>query len=476
MFEVSEVHPFVAGLLLAVNLLGAGHALLTKRDPRSAAAWVGLCLFTPAFGVLLYLLLGYNRIRTRARRLHALPASEHEEARLAIEQADAEHLIAPEYRNLAYLGRATSGNPLLTGNQLELLVDGDEAYPAMLAAIRAARSYVHLQSYIFDAHGAGREFIEELAEARARGIEVRVLVDGFGELYSLPRAVGRLRRAGLDAQRFLPPRLLPPNFWVNLRNHRKILVVDGELAFTGGMNIRSKHRSRPGGRPPRVHDTQFSMRGPVVAQADAVFRADWTFATGEALPAPPPPRALPGEAECRVIIDGPNEDLDKLLWVIIGAIAEARRSIKIMTPYFLPPRELLVALQTASLRGVEVTVLLPAHNNFPFMNWAALHGLGDLLKTGVQVAFHGGAFVHSKLLLVDDYYAQIGSSNLDPRSLRLNFEVAVEVYDHAFGTRLAGYFGRCRAQAAPYTLADWRCRSLPQRLRDGAFWLCSPYL
>lgn len=476
MFEVSEVHPIVAGLLIAVNLLGAGHALLTKRDPRSAAAWVGLCLFTPAIGVLLYLLFGYNRIRTRARRLHALPEAELEEARLAIELADAEHLIAPEYRNLAYLGRATSGNPLLTGNRVELLVDGDEAYPAMLEAIHAARSYVHLQSYIFDSHGAGREFIEALAEARARGVVVRVLVDGFGELYSLPRAVGRLRRAGLDAQRFLPPRLLPPNFWVNLRNHRKILVVDGELAFTGGMNIRSKHRSRSGGRPPRVHDTQFSMRGPVVAQADAVFRADWAFATGESLPAPPPPRALPGEAECRVIIDGPNEDLDKLLWVIIGAIALARRSIKIMTPYFLPPRELLVALQTASLRGVEVTVLLPARNNFPFMNWAALHGLGDLLKTGVQVAFHGSAFVHSKLLLVDDYYAQVGSSNLDPRSLRLNFEVAVEIYDHAFGGRLAGYFGRCQAQAAPYTLADWRRRSLAQRLRDGAFWLCSPYL
>jgi cardiolipin synthase len=348
----------------------------------------------------------------------------------------------------------------------------------MLLAIREASRYVYLASYIFDARGVGAEFVAALGDARARGVDVRVLLDGFGELYSLPRASRALRAAGVDVARFLKPRLLPPNFSVNLRNHRKILVVDGELAFTGGMNIRGKHVAAPG-RPAQVIDMHFRLRGPVVAQIEEVFAADWLFSTRRELPATTGSAqlsTLPERAECRVIVDGPNEDLDRLLWVMVGAISAARSSIKIMTPYFLPPRELAVALQTAALRGVQVTIVLPAHNNFAFMTWAATHALGELLKTGVAVHFFTGPFLHTKLFLVDDYYAQIGSSNLDPRSLRLNFELAVEIYDHAVGSTLAAHFDEILAQSREFGFEAWRDRSLPRRLRDAAFWVLSPYL
>lgn len=341
---------------VVAGLYGAGHALLNKRDPRSAAAWAAICLTLPLIGFLAYLAIGKNRIRTRARRLQNLP-----EPDLAPPpaQQDAEQLIAAEYRNLALLGRAASGNALVTGNAVELLQNGDEAYPAMLAAIRSAKESVHLASYIFDARGVGQDFVKALGDAAARGVAVRVLLDGFGEFYSLPRVGAELAARGVQVARFLPLRVFPPSLGVNLRNHRKILVIDGGEAFTGGMNIRSKHCSRPDGRPPKILDLHFRVRGPVVAQIDAVFRADWLFAGGT-LPADRvAPGVSPGEAECRVIVDGPNEDLDRLLWVLLGAIAVARRSIRIMTPYFLPPRELAVALQTAALRGVEVTVILP---------------------------------------------------------------------------------------------------------------------
>jgi cardiolipin synthase len=466
----------VTGLSLAGSLYGAAHALLNSRDPRSAAAWVAICVFLPIAGLLLYLAFGKNRIRTRAKRLHSPSDSAMAGERLAMESADAEHLIAPEYRNLAYLGRATSGNPLLAGNAVGPLLNGDEAYPAMLEAIRGARRFVHLASYIFDARGVGAEFVQALGDAHARGVEVRVMLDAFGELYGLPRAGAALEEAGVEFLRFLPLRLFPPTLGFNLRNHRKILVIDGNLAFTGGMNIRSKHLSRPDGRPPKVLDVHFCVQGPVVAQIDAVFRADWAF-SGGAVPASALLQPAPaGDAECRVIVDGPNEDLDKLLWVLVGAISLARSSIKIMTPYFLPPRELTVALQTAALRGVEVTVILPATNNFAFMNWAATHALGDLLEAGVRVAFFEGPFVHTKFFLVDDYYAHASSSNLDPRSLRLNFEMAVEVYDQDMGQHLAAHFNASLARSRIYTLADWRRRRLPARLRDAAFWVFSPYL
>ncbi len=217
-----------------------------------------------------------------------------------------------------------------------------------------------------------------------------MLLDGFGELYSVPRVGAALRRAGIEVQRFLPPRLLPPNFSLNLRNHRKILVVDGAEAFTGGMNLRTKHVSGSEGQPPRVIDVHFHLRGPVVAQIERVFRADWAFCCGRLPLVAPGPQVLSGDAaECRVIVDGPDEDLDKLLWVLLGAISLARTSIRIMTPYFLPPRELAVALQIAALRGVAVTIVLPAHNNFPFMTWAAMHSIGFPAENGRQGVFPG---------------------------------------------------------------------------------------
>ncbi len=477
--ELAAMLAFIVGLVVSLISFGAAaHALLTKRDPRSAGVWIALCLLFPLLGAIAYALFGNNRIRTRARRLRAQPDQDEAAEPLVLEYVAAERLIAPEYRNLALLGHAASGNELLTGNSVEALLCGENAYPAMLHAIGEARHHVWLASYIFEAHGIGREFITALGAARARGVDVRVLLDGFGQFYTLPLAAPALRRLGVKVARFLQPRLLPPNLSLNLRNHRKILVVDGEMAFTGGMNIRGKHMAQ-NGRPARVTDMHFRLRGPVVHQIEEVFAADWLFSSREILPRlvqPLQPTTLPDEAECRVIVDGPNEDIDKLLWVLVGAINAARHNIRIMTPYFLPPRELALALQTAALRGVEVSIVLPEHNNFVFMTWAATHALGELLKTGVRVHFFEGPFLHTKLLLIDDYYAQIGSSNLDPRSLRLNFEIAVEVYDHTFGQQLQCHFSDTLERSAQYTYRDWRRRGVLHQLRDALFWVFSPYL
>lgn len=471
---------FAVGVLVSMFSVGAAaHALLTKRDPRSATAWIALSLLFPVFGALAYVLFGNNRIRTRARRLHDLPEEAEPTQPRVLEHVAVEHLIAPEYRNLAMLGYAASGNALLTGNSVEALACGENAYPAMLHAIGEARRYIWMASYIFESRGIGREFIEALGAARKRGVSVRVLLDGFGQFYTFPLAAWGLRRRGVQVSTFLQPRLLPPSLSLNLRNHRKILVVDGEMAFTGGMNIRGKHMARDKGACAEVIDMHFRLRGPVVHQIEEVFAADWLFSSRTSLPRMTPPlrvTPLPEEAECRVIVDGPNEDIDKLSWVLMGAISAARRSVRIMTPYFLPPRELTVALQTASLRGVKISIVLPANNNFAFMTWAATHTLGELLKTGVHVYFFEGPFQHTKLLLVDEYYAQIGSSNLDPRSLRLNFEIAVEVYDHAFGRQLAGHFAETLQQSREYTYRDWRSRGVLRQLRDALFWIFTPYL
>ena len=303
---------------------------------------------------------------------------------------------------------------------------------------------------------------------------VRVLVDGVGEWYSWPHAVTLLHRAGVRAARFLAPRLLPfPRLAVNMRNHRKLLLVDGQVAFLGGMNIGGREVGRADHR--RMADLHFQLRGPIVAQLARAFSIDWQFAAAEELTALPPCGSA-GTAACRAITDGPDEDNDKLLYVIVGALSVARHQILMMTPYFIPQPELTSALQAAALRGVEVSLVLPERSNLRYVDWASRRWLPPLLERGVRIFLQPAPFSHTKLLIVDGAYAQIGSANMDLRSLRLNFEIAVEIYCADTCRQLVAYVEAARGKSAPYTLEFAGRLSLPARTRNSLFWLLSPYL
>jgi cardiolipin synthase len=346
----------------------------------------------------------------------------------------------------------------------------------MLSAIEKARHSVCFASYLFETNRSGRAFIDALAAARARGVDVRVMLDGVGELYSFPRAGYLLKKQGIKVARFIPPRLLPPAIHINLRNHRKLLVVDGVTGFTGGMNIGDRHlRQRPNGRP-GITDIHFQLTGPIVDQLLHVFDEDWNFATGESRQSHSSKHTANGNAVCRVVTDGPNEDLGKLAMIMTGAVALAHRRVAIMTPYFLPPPALVSALQAAALRGVEVSVILPSQSNQPLAHWATRNMLWELLQYGVRIYYQPPPFAHSKLLLIDDEYAHIGTANLDPRSLRLNFELVVEIFDGAFVAHMGEHFERVRSMSTEETLAGVDGRALIVRIRDAMAWLFSPYL
>ncbi|MBV8062789.1 MAG: PLDc N-terminal domain-containing protein [Nevskia sp.] len=469
--------PIERGALVAVYVAAAvgtaTHALLHKRDPRSAWGWIAVCWLFPLAGAALYYLLGVNRVETKAQRVFGkeLPYQ-------PLASPDAPPRIAGtdpvEVRELVRLGWAMSGRRLLGGNQIEALHNGDQAYPAMLEAIAAARNSVHLSSYIYRGDAAGRRFAEALAAAQARGVEVRVLLDGLGDFGYWPRGSRLLRRHGLKPALFLPLRLWPPMLHANLRNHRKLLVVDGSVAFTGGMNIQQGHVPGADGVP-RITDLHFRIAGPLAAQLDAVFLADWSFASG--VEAPEPPQCPESGAHLsRVITDGPNEDLDRLMMVLIGALATAHQRVWIMTPYFLPPAPLASALQSAALRGVEVSIIIPERSDQPWMKWAAQHSLHHLLQRQVKVYLRPPPFAHTKLIVVDDWYAQFGSANLDTRSLRLNFELMVESYGRPLATGLARHFATVRDGSRPLTVEQLERRRFPARLRDALCWLFSPYL
>jgi cardiolipin synthase len=308
-------------------------------------------------------------------------------------------------------------------------------------------------------------------------VEVRVLIDATGTRYSWPSILGALKHEGVRYARFLRTFPLWRLLEMNLRNHRKILVIDGRVGFTGGLNIRAGHwLSRHPSH--RARDLHFRIEGSVVAHLQEVFADDWFFTTREALRGEKwfPELESRGPVIARGVTDGPDEDFEKLRWTILGALAAAQRSIRIATPYFLPEPAVISALNLAALRGVAVDILLPAKNNLPFVQWASTAHWWQVLERGCRIWLSPPPFDHSKLFLVDDWWALVGSSNWDPRSLRLNFEFNLECYDPALAHTLSEWFDAHLKQSRRVTLEEVDARSLPVRLRDGAARLLTPFL
>jgi cardiolipin synthase len=480
--QLREIAPELSVLLdLVIAIAASAHVILHKSDTRAATAWVGLIWLVPFVGAILYVFLGINRIERRARVLKSGATSFTVPLDAAPRSpADLDRELGSERARLIELARVVGNvtqRPLLVGNRVDRLVDGDEAYPAMLAAIQSAKHSISLVSYIFEAKDIGGHFVDALVEARARGVEVRVLIDDVGTRYARPRIHRVLKKRGVPVAKFLPA-LLPRSFThFNLRNHCKILVADGRVGFTGGMNIRQGSVLASDPKHP-IKDLHFRVVGPVVAQLQTAFARDWAFTTGETLRSRRwfPELEPAGEALSRGVTDGPDRDIDKLHWVFLAAIGAARRSIRIMTPYFLPDPVLMKALHLAAQRGVEVDVIVPEVGNLPVVRWAMWSHYRQVLQYGIRLWLSPPPFDHSKLFVVDGYWSSVGSSNWDPRSLRLNFEFNIECYDDGLGASLEDHVRGRLQDAHLLTTQELDGRSMFQRVRDGTARLLTPYL
>jgi len=476
---------WAAQLGVAIHLLLAfgvtAHILLNKTDVRAAIGWTGLVWLAPVIGSFIYLFFGINRIRRRAGRLRLGGGSGASVLRMRLAHAAVDRpaeRMDPGLRTLATLVASVTGSPLTYGNTVEPLIGGDEAYPAMIAAIDAARSSVALVTYIFDRGRAADMFLDALERAARRGVAVRVLIDGVGARYSHPPIAGALRARGVPVALFLPSFIPIRHPFFNLRNHRKLLIVDGETGFCGGLNIRDECMLAL--HPDGTRDIHFRVRGPVVRQFASAVAFDWHFTTGETLEAERwfPAATVPatGDVAARGIPDGPDEDYETLLLALLGALATASRSVRIVTPYFLPDTSLLDAIRVAALRGVQVDIVIPERGNIPLVQWAQMAQLGQVMQDGVRVFLSAAPFDHSKLLVVDGEWSLVGSANWDPRSLRLNFEYVVECYSPALAARLEGVIEEKIRSARRFVRADADRRPLPVKLRDGMAWLAQPYL
>jgi cardiolipin synthase len=476
---------FISALVVLSSVLAATHALLSKRDSNSALAWVAFCLFMPLAGPIFYLVFGINRIQTKAKELY-----DEESARISSEIA-----ATPTETPIPFsiIGKSVSGASALPCSSIEILENGEGLYPKMLAAINAAKHRVYLSSYIFQDDTSGQLFLTALVDAQNRGVDVRIIIDGLGAILYPPRIDKKLIRASLNVRLFDPAKLILPSLHINMRNHRKLLVVDQEIAFTGGQNISDSHLVKLPNNQKKALDLHFSFTGKTALELEKTFLKDWescsvnsndplslsiskTKPTTKAKAIPKHSSHEGSAAWTRVILDGPNENLDRLNELLVGVFALARQRIWIMTPYFLPAYDLVGAMIGAKHRGVDVKIILPARTNLHITHWATQHSLQHIQARGLAVFLQPAPFVHTKAIVIDDSYALVGSANLDPRSLRLNFELEVEIFSKEFNDELSHYFKSKLAKCEKLKPESLQNQPLATRIRNALAWLLTPYL
>ena len=462
----------VAAYVLAASI-ATSHALLTKGDVRAALGWIALAWLSPGFGAALYYFFGINRVTRRALQFGKLGYQAG-----STPDTTAHPAVSANIAALAAISQRVTGSPLMAGNVISALHGGDEAYPAMLAAIGSARHSIALASYIFRTDVVGRAFVDALIAARRRGVAVRVLLDSIGSGYVQPAIVRGLKAGQIPVARFLHtwvPWRMPV---LNMRNHEKLLIIDGAIGFTGGMNIGAENSNRFTSKN-HVDDVHVRVEGPVTRQLMDTFARDWSFTTGEILDQDVwwPTPSFAGPVFARGIHSGPDEDLYKLETILGAALAQAQTRVCIVTPYFLPDQRLQFAITQARLRGVSVDILIPEQCDYIFMDWAMrahLRFFWDIMPPNVYAS--PLPFDHAKLMTVDGEWCLFGSSNWDTRSLRLNFEFNLECYDKALTADIDALIDRKIGRSRRLDHDELASKPKWIRLRDAAMRLLLPYL
>jgi cardiolipin synthase len=467
-------HLTVAGLEVVLLIVVIPWVLLTKRDAKAAVAWCLVVLLWPIFGAFLFWVFGYNYLLHRVRhqrRIH--PPHRRQRREPASEQ--------PEDLELGRLAAEVGAFPVSDGNAVTIYDETKQAYDELLEAIAAARHHVHLEYFILRGDETGRRLLDLLTDKAREGVEVRLLFDAMGCLHLKRRVLKPLQEAGGQTIAFLPLNPIRSLIRVNLRNHRKITVVDGRVGFTGGMNIGDEYL----GKSPTLgywRDTFLRLEGPAVGDLQRVFCDDWYFARrrwddqsleGDAY-FPTVPAA--GPYRVQVAESGPDQETNTIREIYYMAIIAARRRLWIASPYLIPDAGLLDALRVARYRGVDLRLLTLRRPDHYISYYAGRYYEAELLGLGVKIYQYDKGMMHSKLMLVDDCWGMVGSANLDNRSLHLNFEVGCVLHTPALVAEVEASFLRDLKSA---TLLDEQAvadRSRIARVVENACRLMAPNL
>lgn len=483
---------WLPGLIVFFDLLLIGifsaWILMTKPDSTSAVAWCLLIILLPFLGAVMFLLFGYQHVNRplRRKRLHRqryqFPIAGRQPGSGSFRRDQQEKQDATLSEGLTRLADRFGAYPLTQGNQIDFYFDGKPAFEAMLEAVRQARHHIHVQSFIIHADELGCQFLDELTRKAKEGVQVRLLYDAMGSLHFRPHSVQALKSAGGKCSVFMPVNLLRRRFQVNLRNHRKVFIVDGKTGFTGGLNIGDEYL----GKNPRFgywRDTHMRLRGPAVNDLQRVFCEDWDFAAGENLQADAERSKLyfageenSGPYPVQVIDSGPDRDLKGIREIYFAAIIRARRRVWIASPYFVPDTGLLDALRLAGHLGLDVRFLGQFYPDKWVPQFAARYYWDNVLQAGVKIYQYAKGMMHSKVVIVDDEWASVGTANLDNRSLFLNFEVNGLIHSPQAAQQLEEAFLRDLQDSIRLERNAFARRPYAARLLENACRLLSPVL
>lgn len=474
-------------LLGLATLLGYGLTLLLlpvvlltkKEQPVSTVAWVMAIVTMPLIGGVLFAVFGVNRV---ARRRLQSKQRAHESVSgllppIAEGQALQDAECGPVPGALRRVARQLGNTRAMWGNEVVVLHDADRVFEEIEAAIRSARSSIHLEYYIWQPDRTGTRLRNLLIEKAREGIKVRFLYDTLGSIWLTRRFLQPMRDAGIHVATFVPGRTFFERWSINLRSHRKIIIVDGRVGFTGGMNVGDEYL----GRDPFFgywRDTHLRLRGPVVLQLQEVFALDWSYATREQLYQPElyPMAAQTGGVTAQVLAGGPDDEESTFHTLMFTAITEARQSVTLMTSYFVPPPAIVTALETAALRGVRVRIMVSGPKTYWFTRHACRSYYDALLQAGAEIYEYRRGQQHAKSLAIDQCWSMVGTPNCDARSLFLNFEVAVAIYDATITEQLNEHFEQDVRDTLRIERATWSQRSTCDRLKENFCRMFSPVL
>jgi len=463
---------------LSTLLLLRWVVLTRKSQPVASVAWLLAIVFLPLVGGVLFLFFGINRVeRRKAGRRAAAQITADAMTALRAYERQASAQLDPTQTALMRLATSASGTTPTPGNRVELLIDTHAAVRRIEEAILAARESIHLEYYIWHPDRVGSRLRDLLIDRARDGVQVRFLYDSFGSHLLSRKFLHAMRDAGIAVAPFLPGQSLRERWSVNLRSHRKIVVVDGRVGFTGGMNIGDEYL----GRNPQLgywRDTHLRLTGPTVLQLQHVFIEDWHCAVGEDLSQPrhfPPPEDS-GEVTAQIVSGGPIGDVRTFHALMFSAINAARERITLATSFFVPTDALVMALETAAIRGVDVRLLVAGRSMHPWTVLAGRSYYDSLLQAGVRIAEYRRGILHSKTLTVDGCWSLVGSPNFDPRSLLLNFEVGLAIYDRSLAAELERHYESDRQHAQEVRLQDRPRRPARQIFLENLCRLFSPVL
>lgn len=467
----------------AVSLAAIAVAIMRRRGVPGTLAWISAIIAFPGIGAIAYFLLADPSLKTTTRRKRLTIA---EVRRLFFERLPASPgatevatRLAPTAKGLLSLATALTGIKPTGGNACDLLTENEAAFHMIEEALCAAKQAIWAEYYIIQCDDTGRRFFEILAERARAGVDVRLLYDAVGSASLDGSCLEALLAAGGKAEAFLPLNPLRRRWAVHLRNHRKIIVVDGEVGFTGGMNIGDEYSgSRRRRRLGPWRDTHLRIRGPAVRDLALTFAEDWDFATGERILPADRAQPIPGASSIIAVIpSGPDqENLNATGYAYFAAITSAQSRCYLTSPYFVPDEPTLRALQSAALRGVDVRILVPSRSDIFAMLPAVRSYYPSLLRAGVRVYEYGPAILHAKTIVVDGTISMVGSANVDVRSFRLNFELGAAIVDAEFGRELEERFRKDLEQSREITVSAVARRGRVEKLKEGLARLLSPLL